>query len=102
MKTTHACLFFGHLSTTIIPAQDPRAAARDREPAPPALRALSERPGFWRVPIHTHSDAAGYGFWAADRDYKASFHDGFVFYPRPASPNPMHVALTKGLRSVVR
>ena len=32
----------------------------------------------FRAPIH----AAGAGEWSAGPDYKASFHDGFVYYPR--------------------
>lgn len=38
----------------------------------------------WRVPVHTQQiDPTGgaYGTWAAGLTYKASFHDGFVFYP---------------------
>jgi len=37
-----------------------------------------------RVPLHSHdSDASGQSatIWAAGADYKASFHDGFAFYP---------------------
>ena len=38
----------------------------------------------WLVPIHTlDADPVGgkYGRWAAGLTYKASFHDGFTFYP---------------------
>lgn len=38
----------------------------------------------WRVPLHTQqADPVGgeYGTWTASLTYKASFHDGFVFYP---------------------
>jgi hypothetical protein len=38
----------------------------------------------WHVPIHTApADPVGgaYGTWAAELTFKASFHDGFVFYP---------------------
>ncbi len=38
----------------------------------------------WHVPIHTApADPVGgaYGTWAAELSFKASFHDGFVFYP---------------------
>jgi hypothetical protein len=38
----------------------------------------------WRVPVHTATaDPVGghYGLWASGPDYKASFHDGFAFYP---------------------
>ena len=37
-----------------------------------------------RVPIHGPSEqreAAAYGLWAAGPNFKASFHDGFVFHP---------------------
>src|SRR5690606_15010338 len=36
------------------------------------------------VPIHTapaEQDGTPYGIWAAGRDYKVSFHDGFTFVP---------------------
>jgi hypothetical protein len=44
------------------------------------------------VPIHTQPDdpdAGPYGWWAAGPDYKASFHDGYAFYPLlgPAYPH---------------
>ena len=38
----------------------------------------------WRVPIHSlPADPVGgaYGTWAAGQTFKASFHDGFAFYP---------------------
>ncbi|MFO1051646.1 MAG: hypothetical protein U1F36_05495 [Planctomycetota bacterium] len=58
-------------------------------PAPATTRSMQPRPiaedaGAWRVPIHTQAaDPVGgaYGFWAAGLTFKASFHDGFAFYP---------------------
>jgi hypothetical protein len=50
----------------------------------------------WRVPIHSHApDPAGgrYGVWAAGPDYKASFHDGFVFYPCLGPSYPANLPL---------
>ncbi|MEZ5964054.1 MAG: hypothetical protein R3F56_09440 [Planctomycetota bacterium] len=43
------------------------------------------------VPIHTlPADPTGgtYGMWTAGPDFKASFHDGFVFYPRMGEGKP--------------
>jgi len=57
------------------------AGAAQATPAPPG--ALASDPGF-RVPIHTapdDPDRGPYGVWAAGAAYKASFHDGFAFYP---------------------
>jgi hypothetical protein len=81
MTTHHACLL---LVLGALTAQAPQ---------PPAVRALSERHGFWRVPIHTNADVPGYGVWAADRDFKASFHDGFVFYPQLGRAYPENLPL---------
>ncbi|MBI5851380.1 MAG: hypothetical protein HZB39_10205 [Planctomycetes bacterium] len=46
--------------------------------------AAVEDPSAWLVPIHTQdADPVGgdYGWWTAGLTFKASFHDGFVFYP---------------------
>ena len=61
----------------------------NRAPVPPpgaeaVLPAVTAAAIDWRVPIHTQADdpaLGAYGWWAAHRDYKVSFHDGFVFYP---------------------
>lgn len=48
------------------------------------------------VPIHSQPDdeAGGrYGTWAAGPDYKASFHDGFAFYPYLGAAAPRHLPL---------
>jgi hypothetical protein len=50
----------------------------------------------WRVPIHTGpTDPTGgeYGTWAVGRDYKVSFHDGFVFYPLLGKDHPENLPL---------
>lgn len=46
----------------------------------------------FRTPLHTQprdQRLGEYGLWAGGADFKASFHDGFTFYPLvgPASPN---------------
>ncbi len=46
----------------------------------------------WRVPLHAHFDdtvGGSYGLWAAGAEYKASFHDGFSFYPRRRPDQPL-------------
>ncbi|MEZ5963423.1 MAG: hypothetical protein R3F56_06205 [Planctomycetota bacterium] len=48
------------------------------------------------IPIHTHDLQAGaepYGWWAGGPGYKASFHDGFVFYPRQRRAQAPHTPL---------
>jgi hypothetical protein len=48
------------------------------------------------VPVHSQpADPAGgeYGIWAAGPGYKASFHDGFVFYPHLGPAAPRHLPL---------
>jgi hypothetical protein len=35
-----------------------------------------------RVPVHGRANDPGYGIWTAGANFKASFHDGFAFYPR--------------------
>jgi hypothetical protein len=70
------------------------AAVAARTPAPPMLGPTHAAaqvtpqqalPGnAWRSPIHTsQADPVGgaYGTWTAALTYKASFHDGFAFYP---------------------
>lgn len=44
------------------------------------------------VPVHGHdSGDPEYGIWTAQPSYRASFHDGFTFYPRPTrSDEPSH------------
>lgn len=46
--------------------------------------ALPPLTGDLRIPLHTAPDEDGrgaYGIWAAGPGFKASFHDGFCFYP---------------------
>ena len=68
-------------------AQAPQAAGgNDRHPRRPAPMPapLADPDTLWRVPLHTNAAdpvAGPYGWWAGGRGYKASFHDGFVFYP---------------------
>ena len=63
------------------PQPQPACSAGAKSGALSSVHAISDRPGFWRVPIHSRQDDAAYGCLGADRDYKVSFHDGFVFYP---------------------
>jgi len=63
--------------------------------APGAHAALAPAEA-WRVPIHTlAADPVGgeYGWWAAGLTFKASFHDGFVFYPFLGSTYPANLLL---------
>jgi len=68
-------------------AQDPAPvnAAPPRGPLSDALR----------VPVHRGSDAHGpdYGIWAAGPGFKASFHDGFAFYPELGAAYPEDLPL---------
>jgi hypothetical protein len=68
---------------------------------PAAARTLTE---CLRVPIHTQPDdpAFGrYGLWAAGPDYKASFHDGFAFYPCLGTDYPENLPLVWRTESIV-
>ena len=58
------------------------ASAAFAQDAPPSPLLAAD----FLVPIHTApagDDPTDYGVWAMGRAWKASFHDGFVFYPRP-------------------
>ena len=60
----------------------PLATARAQATgAPPATLATRDM----LVPIHTMPGDPAYGMWAAGPGWKASFHDGFAFHPRPPS-----------------
>ncbi|MEZ5964816.1 MAG: hypothetical protein R3F56_13305 [Planctomycetota bacterium] len=70
--------------------------------APRDPRAVLEADDFL-VPLHTAprgDDAGAYGVWAMGRSYKASFHDGFAFYPRPTADDPQVHPLRYRLRAV--
>ncbi len=63
----------------------------------PALAA--QLPQRFVVPIHVAEadpDLGGGGIWAAGTDYKASFHDGFTFYPVLGSNRPHNLPLRWG------
>ncbi len=50
----------------------------------------------WMIPLHTQPDdvdGAAYGTWAAGPDYKASFDDGFTFYPVLGEDYPRNLPL---------
>ncbi|MBL8896477.1 MAG: hypothetical protein JNM84_02565 [Planctomycetes bacterium] len=52
--------------------------------------------GIFRSPIHTQEVDQGlgaYGIWASGDTYKASFHDGFVFYPLLGESYPENLPL---------
>ena len=56
--------------------------------------ALQEQ--LWRVPIHSAPDdpvGGAYGTWAAGQTFKASFHDGFRFYPVLGKSYPRNLPL---------
>lgn len=66
------------------------AAIKAQRDQAPALLGADD----FLVPLHTApegADPAAYGVWAMGRSYKASFHDGFVFYPRPGVAHGDHV-----------
>jgi len=77
-------LFASAFAVACLPAQ---------VPAPPA--SLLEASTLL-VPLHSHRDdpvLGAYGLWAAGPDYKASFHDGFTFYPRLGPTQPDNLPL---------
>ena len=50
----------------------------------------------WRTPIHTQAadpDGGDYGLWASGATYKASFDDGFTFYPVLGERYPRNLPL---------
>src|SRR5262245_60660052 len=74
--------------------------ASAQTPTPEPLVQLATR---LRVPIHTQPrDPSGgeYGLWAAGPGFKASFHDGFAFYPCLGPEAPRHLPLQWHTRSV--
>ena len=65
------------------------ATSQEKAPLPPP-------DGEWMVPIHTlpaDPVAGAYGLWAAGPDYKASFDDGFTFYPVLGASYPKNLPL---------
>jgi hypothetical protein len=57
-----------------------------------------------RAPIHTLPDdpyRGAYGTWTAARDFKASFHDGFAFYPALGKDQPRNLPVVWRTESVV-
>lgn len=65
-------------------AQHPAMVHRTDQGTPPATAATSLGADCFRVPIHTQTDdqrLGAYGWWTSGDDFKASFHDGFVFFP---------------------
>jgi len=67
-------------------------------PAQPAAATVLEVPALadMRVPIHTRprdAVAGEYGTWTAASTFKASFHDGFVFYPYLGPSYPENLPL---------
>ena len=83
-------LFLGTLALGQLPPSSPR-------PAPQAaVRAALDAAPLRHAPIHTqvHDPVFGaYGWWASHRDYKVSFHDGFVFYPYLGADYPENLPL---------
>lgn len=72
---------------------------------PPSLPAEGQalRAADLLVPIHTQTaDPVGgeYGWWAASGGYKASFHDGFVFYPYLGPDYPQNLPVRWTTESV--
>lgn len=71
MRRPSCCLAFALLASPLLPAQQPAQQVAD---------AAFTRP----LPIHTQAaDPIGgtYGYWTAGPAFKASFADGFTFYP---------------------
>ncbi len=70
----------------------------------PQVTALLPVPGnAWRTPIHTWpADPVGgeYGTWTSGLSYKASFHDGFAFYPFLGAAYPENLPLRWTTESV--
>jgi hypothetical protein len=60
------------------------AAAQDAAPA-----SITD----FRVPIHRAPDPGDPGIWTSGPDYKASFHDGFTFYPVLGTSYPRNLPL---------
>ncbi|MEZ5964205.1 MAG: hypothetical protein R3F56_10205 [Planctomycetota bacterium] len=106
--------------SSVLAAQDPAVLRSGDEPGQP-LPALAAEPGrdaptatvtpanrnpgvnLWQVPIHTQpADPAGgeYGWWASGATFKASFHDGFVFYPLLGPDYPENLPLRWSTESV--
>jgi hypothetical protein len=105
-STSSAVLTTLLLGVTTAQGPDDRRTSNVEPSAPPATQALSvgpaanlekERTRFdWMVPIHTAApDTIGgsYGLWAAGPDYKASFHDGFAFFPVLGADHPENLPL---------
>ena len=76
----------------LLPAQSGSAAVLPNQ-LPKSFQAKSS----WLFPIHTQdADPIGgaYGTWACGSNYKASFHDGYAFYPvlGPSYPENLPLA----------
>ncbi|HEX5050285.1 MAG TPA: hypothetical protein VFZ65_00805 [Planctomycetota bacterium] len=75
-----------------------------RAQTPPSELDLTELARDLVVPVHTATaDPVGgaYGIWAAGPTYKASFHDGFTFYPLLGRSAPTHLPLQWRTESVM-
>ena len=84
-----ATLSLASLGSTGLTAQAPELRAPDATGRLSEPVILSE----FVVPIHTRTEASGYGLWASAGGYKASFHDGFVFYPALGAAYPANLPL---------
>lgn len=73
----------------------PATSSQGSEPGQGAAARLPNGPiTDWHVPIHTQvADPVGgaYGTWAAELAFKASFHDGFAFYPFLGAAYPQNL-----------
>ena len=79
----------------------PALAQQSAQPQDQLLQTLEDL----RVPLHSApADPLGgdYGLWAGGTGYKASFHDGFVFYPVLGANAPRHLPLRWGTDSMPR
>lgn len=80
-------------------AQTPPAPAAERSvPIAAGARAVAIPADALRVPLH--SLGADRGVWTAGAGYKASFHDGFAFYPALGEEHPVHLPLRWTTESV--
>ena len=86
MNTSIRTLMAGSALASLLGAQEP-AATQIPQPEDGGLLA----------PIHTapegEEELGPYGLWAAGDDWKASFHDGFSFYPVLGREAPRNLPL---------
>lgn len=86
------------IASLLLAVAAPTVAQLQAKAGPQALPAAD-----FMVPIHTSQadpEGGAYGVWAMGPGYKASFHDGFTFYPFLGADAPRHLPLKWRTRSV--